>query len=271
MFPGGVVCMVIMGIRWQAGDLIMGLVCLLLWMAWKRKDGNVDLLHMNTLVQIPSTIMTALSKFNLDGHVTIYAMCPACHCTYKPQYKAGSHTEMYPRECTNRPKPEGEQCNEPLLQSDSDNAKECMPIKPFVYHGFNDYLGCLLSQKDIEKILDKSCNDALKSMDQPHPSFVKDIFDAEFIRSFEGPGSTPEQKKLFIDHGTEGCFLFVLNIHFFSPEGMNIRGACTSCGIISMACVNLGMEICYKAENMYISGTITSPCEPSLAELNHYM
>ncbi|KAF8579240.1 hypothetical protein K439DRAFT_1648539 [Ramaria rubella] len=52
---------------------------------------------------------------------------------------------------------------------------------------------------------------------------------------------------------------------------MDIRGACTSCGIISMACVNLGTEICYKAENMYISGTITSPCEPSLAELNHYI
>ncbi|KAF8588137.1 hypothetical protein K439DRAFT_1645631 [Ramaria rubella] len=38
-----------------------------------------------------------------------------------------------------------------------------------------------------------------------------------------------------------------------------------------MACVSLGTEICYKAENMYIVGLITSPREPSLAELNHYM
>ncbi|KAF8586345.1 hypothetical protein K439DRAFT_1615184 [Ramaria rubella] len=97
----GVVCMVVMGISWQAGDLIMGLVCLLLQMAWKGKDGNVDLLNMNTLVQIPSTIMTALSKFNLDGHVTIYAMCLTCHCMYKPQYKDGSRTATYPRECMN--------------------------------------------------------------------------------------------------------------------------------------------------------------------------
>ncbi|KAF8576403.1 hypothetical protein K439DRAFT_1649309 [Ramaria rubella] len=52
---------------------------------------------------------------------------------------------------------------------------------------------------------------------------------------------------------------------------MNICGVHTSCGIISMACVNLGMEICYKAENMYIVGILTGPCEPSLAELNHYM
>ncbi|KAF8586401.1 hypothetical protein K439DRAFT_1646267 [Ramaria rubella] len=52
---------------------------------------------------------------------------------------------------------------------------------------------------------------------------------------------------------------------------MNICGARTSCSIISMACVNLGMEICYKAENMYIVGIITSPHEPSLTELNHYM
>ncbi|KAF8573362.1 hypothetical protein K439DRAFT_1650019 [Ramaria rubella] len=52
---------------------------------------------------------------------------------------------------------------------------------------------------------------------------------------------------------------------------MNICGARTSCSIISMACVNLGTEICHKAENMYIMGIITGPHEPSLAELNHYI
>jgi hypothetical protein len=264
----GVVCTVIMGISRRAGDLVMGLVYLILQMAWTKGDGSVDLLHKNTLAQVPTTITAALSKFNLDGRVTIYAVCPACHCTYKPQYQLGSHTASYPERCTNRPKPEEEQCNEPLLQNASDNK---IPLKPFVYHDFNDYLGRLLSRKDIEQMLDKSCDDALKSLDHPRPHFVRNIFDAEFIRSFEGPSSTPDKKTLFIERGTEGRFLFVLNVDFFSPEGMNIRGARTSCGIISMACINLDMEICYKPENMYIAGIIPGPREPTLSELNHYM
>ncbi|KAG2069420.1 hypothetical protein BDR04DRAFT_1128846 [Suillus decipiens] len=43
---------------------------------------------------------------------------------------------------------------------------------------------------------------------------------------------------------------------FFNPEGLNIRGASTSCGIISMACLNSPLDIRYKPENMYLMGII---------------
>jgi len=51
---------------------------------------------------------------------------------------------------------------------------------------------------------------------------------------------------------------------------MTICGASTSSGIISAACLNLPLNICYKPENMYLCGVIPSPKEPCLTELNHY-
>ncbi|KAF8583264.1 hypothetical protein K439DRAFT_1349123 [Ramaria rubella] len=45
----------------------------------------------------------------------------------------------------------------------------------------------------------------------------------------------------------------------------------TSCGIISMVCLNLPLSICYKPENMYIAGIINGPREPQLLAINHHM
>lgn len=69
----GIVCSVIMGASRWAGDLIMSLVFLLLDLAFQNKDGGYSALDSNTLSQIPISIDDALSRFNLDGHTTIYA------------------------------------------------------------------------------------------------------------------------------------------------------------------------------------------------------
>ena len=52
---------------------------------------------------------------------------------------------------------------------------------------------------------------------------------------------------------------------------MHICGTSTLCGIISMACLNFGLGICYKPQHMYIAGIINGPQEPYLTGLNHYM
>ncbi|KAG2063521.1 hypothetical protein BDR04DRAFT_1131083 [Suillus decipiens] len=44
-----------------------------------------------------------------------------------------------------------------------------------------------------------------------------------------------------------------------------------SCGIISMACLNLPSDIRYKLENMYLAGIIPSPKQLCLENLNHYI
>ena len=52
---------------------------------------------------------------------------------------------------------------------------------------------------------------------------------------------------------------------------MTVRGASTSSGIISMACLNLPLDVRYKPENMYLAGIIPGPKQPSLENLNHYI
>ena len=75
---------------------------------------------------------------------------------------------------------------------------------------------------------------------------------------------------LFIDQKGAGQYAFSLNVDFFAVEGMRVRGATMSAGIISLACLNLPPKIHFKPENMYLS-IIRGPKELHLTELNHYM
>jgi hypothetical protein len=136
-----------------------------------------------------------------------------------------------------------------------------------LYYDFKDYLAGLLSRRDIEAVMDQVCDDLVDSIDSPHPPFVKNPFESQFLRQFGGP----EPGLLFVDRGEEGRYAFALFVDFFNPEGLNIRGASTSCGIISMACLNLPGDIRYKPENMYVAGIIPGPKQPSLENLNHYI
>jgi hypothetical protein len=140
------------------------------------------------------------------------------------------------------------------------------PIKPFVYHHFHDYLAGLLSRPDLEQAMDKSCDDLMESLDQPPPKFVRDIFEAEFLKTFDGPNPGT----LFVDRQGGGRYAFSLNVDFFAVEGMRIRGSSASAGIISLACLNLPFDVRFKPENMYL-GIIPPPKEPHLTELNHYI
>ena len=58
---------------------------------------------------------------------------------------------------------------------------------------------------------------------------------------------------------------------FFASEGMTLRGANASSGIIAAACLNLPADIRYKCEYMYLAAVIPGPDEPHLTELNHYI
>jgi hypothetical protein len=264
----GVVCTIVMSVSRRGGDLIMGVLSVILRTAWEQPGGGIGLNHQNILHQIPPTIEAALARFNLDGQVTIYAVCPKCHYTYKPRYKLGSSIAIYPEKCTNNPHPESAVCNEPLLHKKLNGDQK--PIKIFVYHHFHDYLAGLLSRKDIEETMDQACDKLMDARSQPTPDFMCDVFDGQFLRSFEGPDSKPEARTLFVDRQGGGRYVFSLNVDFFCPEGMSVRGATTSCGIISMACLNLPLEIRYKPENMYLA-IIPGPREPHLTELNHYL
>jgi len=139
-----------------------------------------------------------------------------------------------------------------------------------MYHDFKDYLAALLAQPGIEEMVDQACDEAFAASHDPPPDSMYGVFDSPFVRSFAAPGSN-ETRKLFIDRGGEIRLLFSLNVDFFNPETMAIRGPSLSCGIISMACLNLKPGIRYKTEYMYLAGVIPGPREPSSTALNHYL
>jgi hypothetical protein len=261
----GIVCSVVMGVSRRGGDLIMGLLSLLLTLVLVQRDGKMKPLDQHVINQIPTTITAALSRLKLEGQVTTYAVCPSCHFLYKPQVDPNSKRLVYPDRCSNSPFPGIGPCNEPLLTTNNEDPTLNTPIRPFDYWHFADYLAGLLSQH--EALMDKACDDCMVSLKDPPPAHARGFFDAQFIRGFRGP----QPDKLFINSpGSEGRYLFALNVDFFNAEGNRFRGARTSCGLISMTCLNLPLEIRNLPENTYLC-IIPGPAEPRLTDINHYL
>ena len=101
---------------------------------------------------------------------------------------------IYPKHCTNVLLEQGV-CGEPLLDGETN-----LPLKPFVYHHLDDFIGSLLAREDLERYIDAACDDLKDSIDKAEePHFVNDIFQGSFLRTFKGP-----DEKLFIDRGDEG-------------------------------------------------------------------
>lgn len=254
-----------MGVGRRAADLVMGLVSAALLAGFTSGNAIITPIQEDILSQIPSTIELTLSRFKLDGKTTTFAVCPACHCTYEPSFLPGSTTPKYPTLCDNIPEP-GRKCGERLLR-DTNSDGSAKPLKTFVYHSFHDYLAGLLSRPDLESVMDKACDDFMQSAHEPPPPYVADIFEAEFLKTFQGPRAG----ELFLDRGDEGRYGFSLFVDFFVVGGLRVRGAKDSCGIIAMACLNLPIHLRFKPENIYLAGLVPGPREPHITELNHYL
>src|SRR4029077_6656953 len=71
----------------------------------------------STLKQLPTSLYTTLSQFNIDGETTLYAACPSCSYTHEPRYDSITTTASYPTLCLNRRAGvDGSYvCNTPLL------------------------------------------------------------------------------------------------------------------------------------------------------------
>ena len=235
-----VFCCVVARVSQCIGDFLLGLIAIIL---------NLTS-HTNDTVEtaVPTSVQTVLDSFNLEGQTTRYAVCTACHCTYKPQQNDGA--SLYPSHCNNQPQPGLGICGQKLLEHSSKGTLK--PIRVFVYHHFHDYLARLLARSDIERIMDMRCDelkDSLMTMDidsgdtaHSHPlrGYVQDIFEAELMATFRGPLGM----EVFVDRpGTEGRYAFALNLDFFPPEGMRVRGAKVSVGLLSMACLNLPLDM----------------------------
>ena len=100
-----------MGISHWDGDFLLKLLNMLLYLAFT-KGGPLQPHGEEVLKQMPQEIRNLLSKFDLESRTIVYAVCPACHCTYEPQFPNGPDSPIYPPTCTNIPHPEAEVCRE---------------------------------------------------------------------------------------------------------------------------------------------------------------
>ena len=137
-----ITCSVIMGVSRRFGDLLLGLLSVLLKLAFCDAQGALNVKQSSTLMQIPLTIETVMSKFSLDGEIMTYAVCPTCHYTYKPTIAAGSSISTYPEQCMNQRFPV---CNANLLEPNGGGGNNTpKPIKTFDYPHFHNFVGGLL-------------------------------------------------------------------------------------------------------------------------------
>jgi hypothetical protein len=263
----GVVCRIFLGASRAWGNFIMSIAGYGLRLALL--SGPTSEADKIICDQVPTTIDSALSHFNLQGKTITYAVCPTCHATYKPEVKPGTQTGLYPELCSNRILPETGGHNEPFVCDTLliENGNRSKPVKMFLYYSFHDYLASLLSRPDLEGYIDAYCDNFMDALPHPPPLLTTDISEAEFLKGFRGS----DGEKIFLDRGNEVRTVFTLNVDFFDVEGMNQRGRKSSCGIIAMSCLSLPADIRNKPENMYLAGIVPGPTEPHLTDLNHYL
>lgn len=241
----------VFGLSRAASDVLLRLLKVLVYSTLRRNKSVGDARFLTNA--IPKDSRTIRSKFHLGGDTTIFAVCPKCHATYKPNYEIEC---VYPESCTYAPYATAMPCGEQLLDG---NGKG--PIKKFVYNSVLDFIGGLVSQEFIEASMDKACDNLHRS----DVSEARGPFEAEFLRNFRGPETT------FFERTNELRLAFALSVDFFNKEGVRSGAAHVSFGAMTLVCLNLPEHIRYKRENMFLAGVIPGPHEPLLSEISHYL
>ncbi len=205
------------------------------------------------VANIPSDPESASKKFALDGQETIFAVCPnaKCHKTYKPSFHEHSPLPVYPKYCTYKEFPDGPECGTRLTRPGAfGNVSVELPIKRFVSFSFRDFVAKILDF--IAKILDFVAKILSRPgfedhMDNPR-SFsaggdIRDIFDGQFLRDFDGPDGHPFRSTAQVGH-----YSFSLCVDFFNPFTNKQAGKKSSIGIISVSIsplpYNISQRIC---------------------------
>src|ERR1700761_266927 len=230
----GIVCHVIMGLGTDPTNFILATVTLIIKMVMslrtrKKGDGTeeYDAEQKDILGQLPTSLHIAMKQFNLNGKTMQYAMCPSCHHTHPPINPAAA-VPSYPETCVNRvvDKSGARTCSTSLMVNRGGRMR---PICSFLSASFIDHIARILSDPDIERLCDKACDDAMAALDQPPNPYSTNVFDSDFMKTFEGP--VPGQ--LFIDRGSRMRLPYALFLDFFNPNGNRKRGNHDSIGLLS--------------------------------------
>lgn len=270
----GLVCNVILGLSIGHTNFLFSSITLLIKLAMSvhmnpdaGDDSSYDGLQQQILLDLPTSLYTAMQRLKVDGKTVLYAACPSCHHIHPPTLSA-TKAPTWPTECENEiVGVDGRsRCSTALLVETKTHPR---PIRPFLSHSFLDYLARLLSTPEIEKEVDRACDDALawKFKFQGKPEFVDNVLHGTFVQEFEGPDG-----KLFIDRGEDKKMrlLFGFSLDFFPPRGSRRRSSSASIGVLTVYCANLSLAIRQKPENLYVS-ILTGPNGPHKEHINPYL
>ena len=243
-------------------QFILAMLRYIVQLSLMRKNHNISTTDKALLTDFPIDPHTATSAFRLDGHETVFAVCPhsKCHKTFAPTFIGRSPIPNYPMYCSHKEFENGAECGTRLTRPRSFGKKDVeVPIKHFVVFSFKNFIAELLSRPGIE---DK--------MDAPwirnSGGEMTDVFDGVFLRNFTGPDGLP-----FCSNHQAGRYSFSLCVDFFNPFTNKQAGKKCSIGIISLVCVSLPASLRYRPENMFLAGVVPGPNEPPLVALNHYL
>jgi hypothetical protein len=263
----GVVLNVVLGLARNPCDFVLKAMLMVVKLAMtvghpgvKYNDAQEEVLK-----KLPCTLRSALKSLNIDGKFTTYAVCQSCHHTYPPLKSSSDNDPQYPGQCTQMIP--GEiglvLCGTPLLDGKRGSHR---PIKPYVLPSFTEYLARLLSDPDAERLCDLACDNAKAKLGKGNIiGDVKDIFEADFFQTFEGP----TKGKLYIEREGRVRLAFIFQVDFFSPNASQKRST-QSIGIISCAPLNLLNGMRYKPEFLY-TAIIPGPIAPKLHMINPYI
>jgi hypothetical protein len=212
---------------------------------------NENLHEINDLIdRIPKDPRTLYNHFDLRPRLQTYVCCPSCYALYED-------TPSVPGLCPYQPTSDSPACGAALYVDRSIRGKIFRrPIHLYVAQSLKEWVGRLLSRESVEKLL------ATPPLSE-RPSKMRDFWDGEAIRSFQGP-----DKRSFLNCPKgELRLVFSLSMDGFSPFGK--KNKAVSVTAIYMACMNLPIDIRYKLENIFLAGIIPGPHKPSLDQINH--
>ena len=261
----GVICNVVIGLSTEVSEFVINSALILVKLAFSAsmigtQSSEYNGIQRNVLSQIPTSLYSALSSFDIESVMVVYAVCPSCNYTHKPSQDPISTLTVYPATCQNQLLTDNgrQPCGAAIL-----DGRHFRPLKPYTVPSFRDYLARLLTRRHIEDLCDQACDDAYATLSETGD--MRNVFRAEFLKIFKGP--IPNE--LFVNRCGNVRLGFVIHVDFFNPNGVRERGNHDSIGVISLALLNLPETLRYQPENMYMC-IIPGPREPQRDEINHF-